>query len=325
MLQDRFSRLITYLRISVTDRCNFRCVYCMPAEGVDVSPRAEILTFEEIARIARVGATLGLTKIRLTGGEPTVRRDLPQLVAMLRAIPEIREIAMTTNAALLDEMAGPLREAGLDRLNVSLDTLEPAKAAEIARRDYFGRVLAGIEASKRVGLGLKFNTVVMRGLNEMELPELLRFAHMYGAQIRFIEYMPMGMARFDERNRLVTASEMREILGTQFDLVPEPGQESDPARGYICRSTGARAGFITSMSDHFCETCNRMRLTASGGLRPCLHQNAEVDARAVLRSGGSDQDVRAAFLEAAGMKWAGHHMNDVIPLFSSKEMVSIGG
>jgi cyclic pyranopterin phosphate synthase len=325
MLQDRFSRLITYLRISVTDRCNFRCVYCMPAEGIELSPRAEILSFEEIARIARVGATLGLSKIRLTGGEPTVRRDLPELIGMLRAIPEIREITMTTNAALLDNLAAPLKEAGLDRLNISLDTLERQKAGEIARRDYFDRVLAGIEASRRVGLGIKFNTVVMRGLNENELPALLDFARSYEAQIRFIEYMPMGMARFDERNRLVTASEMREILATRFDLVPEVGNESDPARGYVCRRSGARAGFITSMSDHFCESCNRMRLTATGELRPCLHQNAEVDARAILRGGGSDQDVRGAFLEAAGMKWVGHHMNDVIPLFSSKEMVSIGG
>ena len=324
MLQDRFQRLISYLRISVTDRCNFRCVYCMPEQGVDIAPREEILKFEEIARIARVGAGLGLSKIRLTGGEPTVRRDLPSLVAMLRAIPTIREIAMTTNAALLDELAIPLKNAGLNRLNVSLDTLNHAKANEIARRDYFARVLTGIEAAKRAGLGLKFNTVVMRGLNDDELPELLEFAHSYGAQIRFIEYMPMGMARFDERNRLVSSSETREILAQKFDLVPE-SENGDPARGYLCRKTGARAGFISSMSDHFCESCNRMRLTAQGGLRPCLHQNAEVDTRAILRSGGSDEELRAAFLEAAGLKWAGHHMNDVIPLFSSKEMVSIGG
>lgn len=326
MLQDRFNRLISYLRISVTDRCNFRCVYCMPEEGVDISPRADILTFEEIERIARVGATLGLSKIRLTGGEPTVRRDLPRLVAMLRVIPQIREIAMTTNAALLDELAEPLKKAGMDRLNISLDTLKPEKAAEIARRDYFARVLAGIKASKRAGLELKFNTVVMRGVNDDELPALLEFARSYDAQIRFIEYMPMGMARFDERNRLVTAEEMRGILAEKFDLVPDTnGDPRDPARGWICERSGARAGFITSMSDHFCETCNRMRLTAQGGLRPCLHQNAEVDARAILRGGGSDQELRGAFLEAAGLKWAGHRMNDVIPLFSSKEMVSIGG
>ncbi len=324
MLQDRFNRLISYLRISVTDRCNFRCVYCMPEEGIELSPRAEILSFEEIARIARVGATLGLRKIRLTGGEPTVRRDLPTLLSMLRAIPQIEEIAMTTNAVLLGELAAPLQKAGLNRVNISLDTLQRDKAAEIARRDEFERVLSGIEASKRAGLGLKFNTVVMRGLNDDELPDLLDFARSYDAQIRFIEYMPMGMARFDERNRLVASGEIRAILGSQFDLVPE-AENGDPARGYICQKTGARAGFISSMSDHFCDSCNRMRLTATGGLRPCLHQNAEVDARAVLRNGGSDEDVRAAFLEAAGMKWAGHRMNDVIPLFSGKEMVSIGG
>jgi len=324
MLQDRFQRLISYLRISVTDRCNFRCVYCMPENGVEIAPRAEILTFEEIARIVAIGATLGLTKIRLTGGEPTVRRHLPQLVAMLRAIPQIHEIAMTTNAALLDELAVPLHNAGLDRLNISLDTLCHQKSREIARRDEFDRVLAGIAASKRAGLGLKFNTVVMRGLNDDELADLLEFAHSYDAQIRFIEYMPMGMARFDERNRLVSAAEMREILSSKFDLVPELDL-GDPARGYICQKTGARAGFISSMSDHFCDSCNRIRLTAQGGLRPCLHQNAEVDARAILRNGGTDEELRGAFLEAAGLKWAGHRMNEVIPLFSSKEMVSIGG
>ncbi len=324
MLQDRFNRLISYLRISVTDRCNFRCVYCMPEEGVELAPRAEILSFEEIARVVRVGAGLGLSKIRLTGGEPTVRRDLPQLIGMLRAIPEIREIAMTTNAALLDELAAPLKMAGLDRVNISLDTLNREKAFQIARRDYFERVLAGIEAARRANLGLKFNTVVMRGLNDDELPALLDFARSYEAQIRFIEYMPMGLARFDERNRLVTAQEMRAILAARFDLVPE-AENGDPARGYVCRETGARAGFISSMSDHFCDSCNRMRLTAQGGLRPCLHQNAEVDARAILRGGAGDEELRGAFLEAAGLKWAGHRMNDVIPLFSSKEMVSIGG
>ncbi|PQV64036.1 cyclic pyranopterin monophosphate synthase subunit MoaA [Abditibacterium utsteinense] len=324
MLQDRFQRLISYLRISVTDRCNFRCVYCMPEAGVEVSPREEILSFEEIARIARVGATLGLSKIRLTGGEPTVRRDLPTLVSMLRAIPEIKEIAMTTNAALLDNLAIPLKNAGMNRLNISLDTLSHKKSREIARRDEFERVLAGIDAAKCAGLGIKFNTVVMRGLNDDELPDLLEFARSYDAQIRFIEYMPMGMARFDERNRLVSATQMREILSSKFDLVPE-AENGDPARGYVCNRTGARAGFISSMSDHFCDSCNRMRLTALGGLRPCLHQNAEVDARAILRNGGSDEDLQAAFLEAAGLKWAGHRMNDIIPLFSSKDMVSIGG
>ena len=325
MLQDRFNRLISYLRISVTDRCNFRCVYCMPAHGIDIAPRDELLTFEEIARVARVGASLGVTKIRLTGGEPTVRRDLPTLVSMLRAIPEIRELAMTTNAVLLGELAAPLKAAGLNRVNISIDTLDRAKAFAIARRDDFERVQRGIAAAREVGLGVKFNTVAMRGTNDDELCDLVDFARSYDSQIRFIEYMPMGEARFDEANQTITAREMRLILNQRFDLIEDAGTANDPARGWKCRRTGARIGFITSMSDHFCDTCNRMRLTAQGGLRPCLHQDAETDVRAILRGGGSDEDIRAAYFEAVGLKWAGHRMNDVIPLFSGKEMVAIGG
>ena len=325
MLQDRFNRLISYLRISVTDRCNFRCVYCMPAAGIDIAPRAELLTFEEIARVARVGAQLGVTKIRLTGGEPTVRRDLPELVAQLKAIPQIREVAMTTNAVLLGELAAPLKDAGLDRVNISIDTLDRAKAFAIARRDDYDRVQRGIAAAREVGLGVKFNTVAMRGTNDDELCDLVDFARSNDSQIRFIEWMPMGEARFDEVNQTITAREMRLILDQKFDLIPDEGERNDPARGWKCLRTGARVGFITSMSDHFCETCNRMRLTAQGGLRPCLHQDAETDVRAVLRGGGSDDDVRAAYFEAAGLKWAGHRMNDVIPLFSGKDMVAIGG
>ncbi len=325
MLQDRFHRLITYLRISVTDRCNFRCVYCMPATGIDIAPRAELLTFEEIERVARVGASLGVNKIRLTGGEPTVRRDLPTLVAMLKNIEGIEELAMTTNAVLLGEMAAPLKDAGLDRVNISIDTLDKAKAFAIARRDDFERVQRGIKAAHEVGVGIKFNTVAMRGTNDDELADLVEFARGFDAQIRFIEYMPMGEARFDEINQTISAREMRLILNQKFDLVEEKRPPGDPARGWICTRTGARVGFISSMTDHFCETCNRMRLTATGGLRPCLHQDAETDVRAVLRGGGSDEEIRAAYFEAAGLKWAGHRMNDVIPLYSSKDMVSIGG
>jgi cyclic pyranopterin phosphate synthase len=330
MLSDRFNRLITYLRISVTDRCNFRCVYCMPAEGVELSPRAELLTFEEIEQVARVGAGLGVRKIRLTGGEPTVRKDLPQLVGLLRNIPGIEEVNLTTNAARLEELAEPLKAAGIGRLNISIDTLDRVKAAEIARRDYFEAVQRGIGAAYRLGISMKFNTVVMRGTNDDELGDLVEFATQYRSQIRFIEYMPMGVARFDEHNKLVTASEIRERLAERFDFNPAPGVDpSDPARIYVCSRTGAKVGFITSMSEHFCGTCNRMRLTALGGLRPCLHQNAEVDVRQILRGGASsgqlETAIRNAYFEAAGLKWAGHHMNDVIPLFSAKDMVSIGG
>ncbi len=326
MLVDRFQRVFSYLRVSVTDRCNFRCVYCMPAEGIQISPRADLLTFEEIVRVAEVGAKLGLSKIRLTGGEPTVRKDLPLLVSMLGRIPGIREVAMTTNAARLQELAEPLQRAGLSRFNISLDTLDRDTAQEIARRDHYEDVMAGIEMAFRLGFPLKFNTVVMRGVNDTELPDLVHFAHRYGAQIRFIEYMPMGTARFDGHNQTVEAAEMKLILAPYFDLQPAPGPDaSDPARGFMCTRTGARVAFVTSMSEHFCDSCNRMRLTAVGGLRPCLHQEAEVDVRAILRAGGNDEELRQAYLQAAGLKWAGHHMNDIIPLYSAKEMVSIGG
>lgn len=300
----------------------------MPAEGIALSPREHLLSFEEIARVARVASTLGLKKIRLTGGEPTVRRDLPQLIAMLRAISGVAEIAMTTNGARLEEMAHPLKDAGLDRVNISLDTLQPERARELTRRDTHDDVLRGIDAAVEAGLTpLKLNAVVMRGVNDDELPELVRFACERGAEMRFIEYMPMGMARRDERNITVTASEMLERLAPHFDFRHDTTstQIGDPSRVWVCRRSGARVGFITSMSEHFCDTCNRMRLTAEGGLRPCLHQDAEVDVRQVLRSGGSDEELVVAFRQAASLKWAGHHMNDVIPLYSAKEMVAIGG
>ena len=297
----------------------------MPAHGIDIAPRDDLLAFEEIERVARVGASLGVNKIRLTGGEPIVRRDLPTLIGMLKAIDGIEELAMTTNAVLLGDLAAPLKAAGLDRVNISIDTLDKAKAFAIARRDDFERVQCGIAAAHEVGLKIKFNTVAMRGTNDDELADLVEFARGYNAQIRFIEYMPMGEARFDEANQTLSAREMRLILNHKFDLVEEKRPPGDPARGWICQKTGARVGFISSMTDHFCETCNRMRLTATGGLRPCLHQDAETDVRAILRSGGSDEDVRAAYFEAAGLKWAGHRMNDVIPLYSSKDMVAIGG
>jgi cyclic pyranopterin phosphate synthase len=328
MLIDPHNRVISYLRISVTERCNFRCVYCMPAEGIALGPREQLLTYEEIARVARVGARLGLRKIRLTGGEPTVRAELPRLVEMLRAIEGIGEISITTNAARLRELAIPLRKAGLDRLNISIDTLRRDRAREIARRDVFDDVMRGIDAARDAGFDrLKFNAVVMRGVNDDELCDLVSFAHERQAQMRFIEYMPMGSARFDEHNRTVPAAEMIQRLRERFDLQREPvlPEATDPARGWICRRSGARIGFITSISEHFCDTCNRMRLTAEGALRPCLHQDAEVDVRALLRSGADDEMIATAFSKAASLKWEGHHINQVVPLYSRKEMVAIGG
>src|SRR3954470_7621485 len=328
MLLDRHNRTFSYLRISVTERCDFRCVYCMPAEGIKLAPKADLLTYEEIARVARVGATLGLTKIRLTGGEPTVRAELTTLVRMLASIPGIGEISMTTNGAQLEHLARPLKEAGLGRVNISIDSLDRDRTREIARRDVLAAVLRGIDAAAAAGLTpLKLNAVVMRGVNDDELADLVAFAHARGAQMRFIEYMPMGAARFDAHNRTVTAAEMLERLRAQFDLVrePSPADASDPARGWVCARTGARVGFITSISEHFCGTCSRMRLTAEGGLRPCLHQDAEVDVRTLLRSSATDEQIADSYRSAATLKWAGHHMTDLVPLYSRKEMIAIGG
>lgn len=327
MLKDRHQRVISYLRISVTDRCNFRCTYCLPADGIEWLPRSEVLSFEEIARVVRIGSELGLNKIRLTGGEPTVRKNLPELIALLRAIPAIEEISLTTNAAKLEALAEPLREAGLNRVNISLDTLQREKMQRISRRDFYDDVMAGIQAATAHGLSpLKFNCVAMRGVNDDEFCDLLEFAHDHGAQMRFIEYMPMGEARFTTQKQYISAPEIRELLARRFSLQPAPTANStDPARLWECTATGARVGFITSISEHFCDTCNRMRLTAEGGLRPCLHQNAEVGIRQLLREGGSDEQLAHAFHDAAALKWAGHHMNDTIPLYSAKEMIAIGG
>lgn len=327
MLSDRFNRTISYLRISVTERCNFRCIYCMPEQGIALASRPDLLSFEEIVRVVRVGAKLGLSKIRLTGGEPTVRRDLPELVAMLNEIRGINEIAMTTNGARLLELAKPLKKSGLSRINISLDTLKPERNRELTRRDLLPAVLKGVDEAIAAGFApLKFNAVVLRGINDDELGDLVSFAHEKAAQMRFIEFMPMGAARKDERNKTVTMREMLERLKARFDLVPEEnGAVNDPARGCVCRRTGARVGFITSMSDHFCGSCSRMRLTAEGGLRPCLHQDAEVDLKTILRGGGDDAEVEDGFRRAAGMKWAGHRMNAFVPIYSRREMVRVGG
>lgn len=329
MLSDNYQRLVSYLRISVTERCNFRCTYCaaVPAGGERSAAKSEFLSFEEIERVARVAARMGLSKIRLTGGEPTVRRDLPTLVRKLSSIKGVREIAMTTNASMLAQLAWPLKDAGLDRLNISLDSIKRERFNRIARRDCFEVVMKGIAEAVRVGYeNLKFNCVVVRGDNDDELCDLADFAAESGGVMRFIEFMPMG-ALAAARTKTVAMAEMLARLNKKFDLRPadDERQTKDPARNFVCLKSGVRVGFIASVSNHFCDSCNRMRLTATGGLRPCLHQNAEVDVRGVLRGGGSDADVADAFRRAAALKWAGHRMNAFVPLYSRKEMIAIGG
>ena len=327
-LRDSHGRRFAYLRVSVTPRCNFRCVYCMPAEGVRLPPKHDLLTLDEIARIVRVAAGLGFAKVRLTGGEPLARSGVVGLIRDIASTPGIGEVAMTTNASLLPKQAAELKAAGLGRVNISLDSLDRDAAARLARRDVLPSILAGIDAAIAAGLGpIKLNCVVLPGVNDGELGDLVRYAAGRDLEIRFIEYMPMGSARLDAANQTMTAEQMRRRLaadGVELTRVRR-GHAADPAEAWLDVGTGARIGFITSMSQHFCEACDRMRLTAEGELRPCLHQDAGVSVREQLRDGSDDDAIRNAFADAASLKWAGHAMNNLVPLHVSREMVTIGG
>ena len=287
-MRDGFGRRVEYLRISVTDKCNLRCVYCMPEAGLPWLRRSEILRYEEIAEIVRVMAGLGLRRLRLTGGEPLVRRDLPELVRLLAAIPGIEDIALSTNAVLLDELAETLRDAGVKRVNVSLDSLRPDRIDAIARRaGSAAGVLAGLAAAERAGLEpIKVNTVIMRGRNDDEIEAFARHTIDRPWHIRFIEVMPVGDNTEISADEYVPATEMLERLQRLGELEPVPGPAGNGPATYF-RFPGARGtvGVITPMSHNYCERCNRMRLTANGRLRPCLFGDLETDLREPLRRG----------------------------------------
>lgn len=326
MLVDHFGRVADDLRISVTDRCNFRCVYCMPEEGLDWLHKAKLLTFEEITRVATVFHSLGVRTFRLTGGEPTLRRDLPNLVRMLRGIDSGIDIAMTTNGFLMNELAGPLADAGLNRVNVSIDSLMAHRFAEITRRDAIDRVLLGLEASEKAGLGpIKLNCVVVRGTNEDEVVDFARFARKTGYEVRFIEFMPLDADRTWERSNVVSMREIIEAIEAEFPLEavdhgPEPAtvwRFSDGAPGSV--------GVIPSVSEPFCSSCNRIRITADGQFRTCLFSIDETDLRAILRSGGSDEDLAAAVRGAVLKKEAGHRINEADFVRPERSMSMIGG
>ena len=326
ILRDRHARTFRSLRVSLTPACNFACVYCRPADHRTFRHGSDLLSLGEIARVARVAAGLGFRKVRLTGGEPLVRPHVPDLVADLKATPGVRQVALTTNGSLLPRHAGRLAAAGLDRANVSLDSLRPEVAAELAGKDVLADVLAGLDAAADAGLPVKLNVVPVRGVNDGEAVELVRFGAVRGWEVRFIEYMPMGSVARSLPDATVPTAELRDRLAGHFDLRPDPAvPASDPARGWVCRETGARVGFISSLTENFCAACDRMRLTAEGHLRPCLHQNAGVNLRDPLRAGASDEDLADLFAEAAAAKWAGHEMTAAAPRFSDRDMISIGG
>lgn len=325
---DRFGRRITYLRVSVTDRCNFRCVYCMPPEGIQRRTHDEILRFEEIAAVVRATAEAGITKVRLTGGEPLVRHDLPELVRMIAGIPGIEDISLTTNGLLLEKMAADLKEAGLNRVNVSLDTLRPDRFARITRGGSLETVLRGLETAERCGLlPVKINTVALRGINDDELQDLARLSLERGWQVRFIELMPVNNQRSwgegfpNPADAYLPIPDILNILAP-LELAPVEGHEHQgPAREYTLGGRGS-IGFISPLSEHFCNECNRMRVTADGSFRPCLLQDMEIPFRDALRQG---EPILPYLQKAIDSKPSGHELANVSPAVFQRCMIQIGG
>ncbi|MEO1993770.1 MAG: GTP 3',8-cyclase MoaA [Planctomycetaceae bacterium] len=328
-LIDSFGRVHDNLRISVTDRCNLRCTYCMPADNVIFMKRQELLTFEEIARIAQVGAGLGIRKIRLTGGEPLVRHNLELLVAQLVSIPGITDIGLTTNGILLPDQAQQLKDAGLTRVNISLDSLDRERFAKITRRDDLEKVLVGIQAAQAVGFDpIKLNAVAVSGLIEDDIVPLGRFARETGIEVRFIEFMPLDADNEWERSKVLFAHKIIETLSREIvPLLPVDRQSDDraPASEFEFQDGCGRIGLIASVSEPFCMNCNRFRITSDGKLRNCLFSIDEVDLKSVLRSGGTDAQIAAAMQASIAAKREGHEINTARFIQPDRPMYSIGG
>jgi GTP 3',8-cyclase len=326
-LRDSFGREIKSLRISVTDKCNFRCTYCMPAEGLEWLPKNEILTFEEIHRIVRVMAAMGVAEFRLTGGEPLVRRDLPELVRMLSEVRGVDDLSLTTNGVLLDRLAGPLVAAGLRRINVSLDSLSHVKFAEITRRDALDRVLAGLEEAERYPelRPIKVNCVAVKGFTETEVPALAELARRKPYTVRFIEFMPLDADQAWEDDKVLTGAEVRALIEERWPLVELPAKPSSTARRFRFADGAGEVGFVNPVSEPFCSTCDRIRLTAEGRLRTCLFSRAEWDLKAPLRGGAADAELADLIRDAVRNKELKHRINEPGFVRASRSMSQIGG
>jgi GTP 3',8-cyclase len=326
-LVDAWDREIKSLRVSVTDRCNFRCKYCMPAEGLEWVPRDEVLSFEEMTRLVRILAAMGVDEIRLTGGEPLIRRDLPELVRMLAATPGVEDLSLTTNGVLLDRMAGPLVAAGLRRVNVSLDSLSHVRFAEITRRDALDKVLRGLEEAERYPelRPIKINAVAIKGFTEDEVPALAELARRKPYVVRFIEFMPLDADQVWRDDEVLTGGEIRAIIEERWPLEEIPAKASSTARRFRFADGAGEIGFVNPVSEPFCSSCDRIRLTADGQLRTCLFSRKEWDMKTPLRDGSSDAEIERLLRFAVQHKELKHKINEPGFVRASRSMSQIGG
>lgn len=326
-MKDRFGRELTYLRISVVDRCNLRCLYCMPAHGAGFEPWSELLSYEEIERACNIFVDLGIRKVRITGGEPLVRPNIAELVFRIREIPEIRELALSTNGVFLKDQARKLKAAGLDRVNISLDTLDRIKFQEIARMDRLPEVFEGIDEALECGLRpVKLNTVLMKGRNEHEILDLVRFAVEKSIEVRFIELMPThGLVSLDSKAGFFSTEEAKTEIQKEFSLAPYDTYFSSPAEVFQIVGTSARVGFISPLSCVFCARCNRLRLKANGALKTCLHGKEDLDLKKLLRSGVPSEEVKRRIEEVVYLRPEQHFLNDATVKHQDFQMSHVGG
>jgi cyclic pyranopterin phosphate synthase len=327
-LTDSWGREIKSVRVSVTDKCNFRCTYCMPAEGLEWLARAEVLSFEEIARLVAVLARLGVDEVRLTGGEPLVRRDLPVLVRMLADTPGVRDLSLTTNGVLLDRLAKPLVDAGLRRINVSLDSLDHVRFAELTRRDALDKVLRGLEEAERHPelRPIKVNCVAIKGFTEEDVPRLAALARRKPYVVRFIEFMPLDADEGWRDDQVLTGGEIRALIEAEHGpLVELPAKASSTAKRFGFADGKGEVGFVNPVSEPFCSTCDRIRLTADGQLRTCLFSRREWDLKAPMRAGASDEELTALLRTAVAHKELKHRINEPGFVRASRSMSQIGG
>ncbi len=325
-LKDNFHRTIDYMRISITDRCNLRCIYCMPAEGVRPIEHKEILTYEEIIRVVRVAAELGVRKIRITGGEPLARKDVTFLISSIRKIPGIEDMSLTTNGVLLKKYAKELADAGLDRVNISLDSLRPERYREITRGGDIGEVMAGIKAAEKAGLmPIKINMVPVRGLNDDEIEGFARITLDTPYHVRFIEFMPIGAGDFWSEDKYIRADEIRTVVEKIGPLFPVRARKNGPARYFRFENASGVIGFISALTHHFCGDCNRLRITADGRLRPCLFSETEIDLKPALRSGSPDSELERLLRLSIEVKPEGHNLGRREDIKVLRSMSKIGG